>query len=156
MSAYVLIDDKEANLKSVNSKPVQVKTKMTRWRKVAYFTVVSASLFALGFALAPQTLVSTVATGSGLKVLFDQSKLAVSTNGMCGNGLACPSSMCCSQYNYCGTSTDYCDAGCQATFGTCTTSQPLMTSNPVVGSTVPAWNNCGAGDTCVSGYVVPS
>ncbi|KAL7628272.1 hypothetical protein AAE478_002471 [Parahypoxylon ruwenzoriense] len=35
------------------------------------------------------------------------------------HGYICPNSMCCSQYGYCGNSTDYCDAGCQAAFGRC-------------------------------------
>ncbi|KAI1386959.1 carbohydrate-binding module family 18 [Hypoxylon trugodes] len=37
------------------------------------------------------------------------------------NGYTCPSGMCCSQYGYCGSSTDYCAEGCQSAFGTCAT-----------------------------------
>lgn len=49
-------------------------------------------------------------------------KRAVSPDGTCGpaNGYTCPSSLpCCSQWGWCGTSVDYCGAGCQAGFGTC-------------------------------------
>ncbi|KAI5862706.1 glycoside hydrolase/deacetylase [Durotheca rogersii] len=35
------------------------------------------------------------------------------------NGYTCPTGLCCSQYGYCGSSSDYCDAGCQASFGSC-------------------------------------
>jgi len=47
----------------------------------------------------------------------------VSTDGTCGNGVTCQGSTfgnCCSQYGYCGSSTDHCDTGCQSAFGTCT------------------------------------
>jgi len=45
----------------------------------------------------------------------------VSTDGTCANnGLSCPSGQCCSQYGWCGTTSDYCGAGCQSAFGTCT------------------------------------
>lgn len=39
----------------------------------------------------------------------------------CGgsNGYTCPSGQCCSQWGWCGTTTDYCGAGCQSAFGTC-------------------------------------
>jgi len=37
--------------------------------------------------------------------------------GKCGG-----SSQCCSKYNYCGTTKDHCEAGCQAKYGICTTS----------------------------------
>ncbi|KAI1776687.1 hypothetical protein F4818DRAFT_440087 [Hypoxylon cercidicola] len=45
----------------------------------------------------------------------------------CGNigagteGYTCPNSLCCSQYGYCGSTVDYCEAGCQAEFGMCLT-----------------------------------
>jgi peptidoglycan/xylan/chitin deacetylase (PgdA/CDA1 family) len=49
-------------------------------------------------------------------------KRAVSPDGSCGppNGYTCPgSTSCCSQWGWCGSSADYCGAGCQSGFGTC-------------------------------------
>jgi hypothetical protein len=48
----------------------------------------------------------------------------VSTDGSCGgaDGFICLGSEfgdCCSAYGYCGSSTDFCTAGCQSAFGTC-------------------------------------
>lgn len=47
----------------------------------------------------------------------------ITTNGMCGNGTTClgnPSvGPCCSQFFYCGSSLEYCGAGCHAEFGAC-------------------------------------
>jgi len=42
-------------------------------------------------------------------------------SGRCGaaNGLNCRSGQCCSKYNYCGTTSDYCKKGCQGHFGHC-------------------------------------
>ncbi|GKT47910.1 chitin deacetylase ARB_04768 [Colletotrichum spaethianum] len=49
----------------------------------------------------------------------------VSLNGACGaanGGTTCAGSAfgnCCSQYNYCGSTTAHCGTGCQSSFGTC-------------------------------------
>ncbi|KAK3367443.1 hypothetical protein B0T24DRAFT_659382 [Lasiosphaeria ovina] len=47
----------------------------------------------------------------------------VTTNGMCGNGTLCIGSPnygpCCSQFFWCGSSLDFCGAGCQSQFGAC-------------------------------------
>ncbi|KXS12965.1 hypothetical protein M427DRAFT_387679 [Gonapodya prolifera JEL478] len=39
----------------------------------------------------------------------------------CGSwtGKSCGSGQCCSQYGWCGTTNDYCSAGCQQSFGSC-------------------------------------
>eukprot|EP00834_Sanchytrium_tribonematis_P005882 NODE_389_length_8228_cov_1.280600.p3 type:complete len:440 gc:universal NODE_389_length_8228_cov_1.280600:112-1431(+) len=58
----------------------------------------------------------------------------------------CPSGRCCSQYNYCGTTSAYCGLGCQSAFGTCTTNTPP--------SNIPNGGKCGSannGATCASG-----
>jgi hypothetical protein len=49
----------------------------------------------------------------------------VSKSARCGAqfGLTCQGSTfgnCCSQYNYCGSTSAYCGTGCQSKFGTCT------------------------------------
>ncbi|KAF2848708.1 carbohydrate-binding module family 18 protein, partial [Plenodomus tracheiphilus IPT5] len=47
-------------------------------------------------------------------------------NQRCGpkyKGLSCARSKygsCCSQYGWCGSTKDHCNAGCQSAFGTCT------------------------------------
>ncbi|EAT84189.1 hypothetical protein HBH56_040980 [Parastagonospora nodorum] len=48
----------------------------------------------------------------------------VSNNGLCGakNGLSCEGSQfgnCCSRWNYCGDTAEYCEDGCQDAFGLC-------------------------------------
>lgn len=62
---------------------------------------------------------------------------AVSTDGSCGSGKGtCAGSTfgnCCSQYGWCGSSTDHCSAGCNSAFGTCT-----GTGGSGGGSTTPA------------------
>jgi hypothetical protein len=48
---------------------------------------------------------------------------AVSTDGRCGEGFAgtvCPTSGCCSQYGWCGTTAAHCGTGCQTGYGLCT------------------------------------
>ncbi|KAG6556652.1 hypothetical protein Mapa_001593 [Marchantia paleacea] len=48
---------------------------------------------------------------------------AVSPDGTCGSTTAgnytCDTGSCCSQYGFCGTTTAYCNAGCQAAYGQC-------------------------------------
>ena len=49
---------------------------------------------------------------------------AVSTDGTCGAGVTCVSSGygdCCSRYNFCGSTDDYCGLFCQTSWGTCNT-----------------------------------
>ncbi|XPS75252.1 hypothetical protein M3J07_007334 [Ascochyta lentis] len=65
---------------------------------------------------------------------------AVSTDGSCGgtNGYKCSGSTfgdCCSQYGWCGATTDHCGTGCNSLFGSCGTN-----ANPssVPASSVPA------------------
>lgn len=45
----------------------------------------------------------------------------VDPNGTCGgtNQYTCASGLCCSQYGWCGTTTDHCGAGCNPVFGKC-------------------------------------
>ncbi|KAH9433433.1 hypothetical protein MCOR02_005480 [Pyricularia oryzae] len=46
----------------------------------------------------------------------------VSQDATCGNGVTCQGSKwgnCCSSHGWCGSSKDYCGAGCQSLFGTC-------------------------------------
>nr|AMJ52403.1 hypothetical protein [Rhizophagus clarus] len=46
------------------------------------------------------------------------------TDGKCGptgNNQSCGTQFCCSQFGFCGTSTDHCGTGCQASYGKCGT-----------------------------------
>ncbi|KAK4035191.1 hypothetical protein C8A01DRAFT_48578 [Parachaetomium inaequale] len=49
--------------------------------------------------------------------------LQVTTNGMCGNNTMCIGNPnfgpCCSQFFWCGSSLEFCGAGCQSNFGAC-------------------------------------
>ncbi|KAF2203411.1 glycoside hydrolase/deacetylase [Delitschia confertaspora ATCC 74209] len=83
----------------------------------------------------------------------------VSTDGTCGAGKTCQGSVfgnCCSQYGYCGTTTDHCGTGCQPALGTCGGSQPVSSVKPTTTSVaapastliVSTDGNCGAGKTC--------
>eukprot|EP00833_Pecoramyces_ruminatium_P018738 jgi/Orpsp1_1/1192770/evm.model.d7180000095748.1 len=57
----------------------------------------------------------------------------ISTNGKCGvNYGKCPSNECCSQWGYCGKTSDYCGKGCQSEFGKCEnsgSSYPISTDD---------------------------
>jgi len=50
------------------------------------------------------------------------SKGNITPNGTCGpknNNYVCKEGQCCSQYGYCGTTSEYCGSGCQTGFGKC-------------------------------------
>ncbi|RYP63908.1 hypothetical protein DL771_009020 [Monosporascus sp. 5C6A] len=66
--------------------------------------------------------------------------LPVSPNGHCGSvaKAICKDSLfgdCCSFYNYCGNTTEYCGLGCQSAFGICGPMNPIATTGM---STVPS------------------
>ncbi|OTB03078.1 carbohydrate esterase family 4 protein [Hypoxylon sp. CI-4A] len=80
--------------------------------------------------------------------------LTCGTTGAGENGYICPTGMCCSQYGYCGNSTDYCETGCQAAFGICSTGSGGGDSS-TDGRCGPDYDNavCGADECCsASGY----
>ncbi|KAI6087080.1 glycoside hydrolase/deacetylase [Hypoxylon rubiginosum] len=70
-------------------------------------------------------LANQVTTGFASTLPSWLSRRAVSPDMTCGNteagtaGYTCPDNLCCSSHGYCGSTADYCEAGCQATFGTC-------------------------------------
>ncbi|KAK5651807.1 hypothetical protein OQA88_11675 [Cercophora sp. LCS_1] len=73
----------------------------------------------------PSTTTSAVVVppSSTQPVTPNPTGLRVTTNGQCGNGTVCIGSSqwgaCCSQFFWCGSSIDYCGAGCQSQFGAC-------------------------------------
>jgi len=73
-----------------------------------------------------------------------------SPDGTCGGtqGYVCPGTECCSQYGYCGTTGEYCDAGCQTPFGQCGGGS---TPPPTGGNESPN-GQCGG----TTGWVCPS
>ena len=56
--------------------------------------------------------------------------MPVSINGKCGpiEKTICPSTKCCSKYNYCRVNSANCDAGCQPLYGRCNTATTLPVS----------------------------
>jgi len=81
-----------------------------------------------------------------------------SPDDTCGSeaGFACLNA-CCSQHNWCGTTSDHCGTGCQAAFGQCGTIIPVtttVTSSPPSTTTYPPSpdNTCGkaVGYSCVN------
>ncbi|KAK3337669.1 hypothetical protein B0T19DRAFT_80427 [Cercophora scortea] len=65
--------------------------------------------------------------------------MTVTTNGMCGNNTVCIGSAqygpCCSQFFWCGSTLDFCGAGCQGAFGACFGSGGSSSSSTTTTST---------------------
>ncbi|KAK3391301.1 carbohydrate-binding module family 18 protein [Podospora didyma] len=90
------------------------------------------------------TVVASVAasTSSPPPAATSTGPLKISTDGTCGAGVTCAGSSfgaCCSEHGFCGSTTDYCGAGCQAGLGSC----GAISSAPVV-TTTPAPVTCAA------------
>ncbi|KAK4445335.1 pseudo-hevein [Podospora aff. communis PSN243] len=68
----------------------------------------------------PPVVVTPTTTGP---ILQPTSIGRVTTNGQCGNGTVCIGNPaygpCCSQFFWCGSSLDFCGAGCKSEFGAC-------------------------------------
>ncbi|TLS22564.1 uncharacterized protein PpBr36_09680 [Pyricularia pennisetigena] len=81
------------------------------------------------------------------------SGLPVSTGGQCGsNGHICAGfgfGDCCSQWGYCGSTDDYCGAGCQSKFGSCNARPDITTDGTCSSNSDPEGASCagsGFGD----------
>jgi hypothetical protein len=61
------------------------------------------------------------------------SSSTMSPDGSCGgsNLYTCQIGSCCSQYNFCGSTDEFCGTGCQSAFGSCG-SAPISSSKPIV------------------------
>ncbi|KAH8710045.1 hypothetical protein GQ44DRAFT_661884 [Phaeosphaeriaceae sp. PMI808] len=81
----------------------------------------------------------------------------VSTDGTCGAGKTCANSAfgnCCSQYGWCGSTSDHCGTGCNPSAGTCnggnggTTPKPVSTDGTCGGSGGKTCANSAFGNCC--------
>jgi hypothetical protein len=58
--------------------------------------------------------------------------------GPTGNNQNCGTQFCCSQFGFCGTTTDHCGTGCQSAFGKCGTGPaPTSTSSVTAPTSTP-------------------
>ncbi|KAL7267765.1 hypothetical protein RUND412_009632 [Rhizina undulata] len=99
---------------------------------------------------------STDYCGTGCQIEFgtctggsDVAAAPTTDDFLCGatnDNLICSGVQCCSQYGYCGNTTDYCGTGCQSAFGSCTGG--ASTSADDDGLCGPQNNN----QTCATGY----
>ncbi|KAK3364621.1 hypothetical protein B0T25DRAFT_563627 [Lasiosphaeria hispida] len=85
--------------------------------------------------------------------------LRITQNGMCGNGTICIGSTqygpCCSQFFWCGSSLDFCGAGCQSSFGACFGAGGGGGSPPPAGNTTSAVVVPPPSSTSSTAVVVP-
>ena len=59
-------------------------------------------------------------SSAGLAAVLPKTVQVLEKRNNCGPGIGtCANNMCCSQWGYCGTTDDYCGAGCQSAFGRC-------------------------------------
>jgi len=74
------------------------------------------------------------------------------TSSRCGPGIGkcAKSSDCCSQYGYCGNTTDYCGKGCQSEFGICENSEGKVSISTVSGRCGPDYGACAKAGECCS------
>ncbi|KAK1532870.1 uncharacterized protein CCOS01_04853 [Colletotrichum costaricense] len=96
--------------------------------------------------------------GSGCQDLFGTcgATTNISSDGQCGsNGKTCLGSTfgdCCSSGGYCGTSSDHCDAGCNAAFGTCSNADSgSISTDGTCGKNGKTCKGSKFGDCCSSG-----
>jgi hypothetical protein len=102
---------------------------------------------------------SYVPTSTSSSAAPSGSGLPVSTDGTCSaNGHTCAgyaNGSCCSQYGYCGDTSDFCGTGCQTGFGTCGPSgAPVSTDGTCSSNSTPNGATCAGSTfgTCCSEY----
>ncbi|KAK4118637.1 carbohydrate-binding module family 18 protein [Parathielavia appendiculata] len=84
--------------------------------------------------------------------------LQVTTNGQCGNNTMCIGNPnfgpCCSQFFWCGSSLEYCGAGCRSEFGACL-GIPGLPGNPPTNGTTTSTTTSGGGPVITSTTTPP-
>ncbi|KAK4198202.1 hypothetical protein QBC40DRAFT_94861 [Triangularia verruculosa] len=88
-----------------------------------------------GVADSGPTASATSRTTSAAPTSSSPVRLTISQDGACGSGVTCTGSRfgnCCSQFGFCGSSSDYClSEGCQREFGSCGAGAISSTSVPI-------------------------
>ncbi|KXH60609.1 hypothetical protein CNYM01_00086 [Colletotrichum nymphaeae SA-01] len=100
---------------------------------------------------------STAHCDAGCNAAFgtcNEAASGISADGQCGkNGKTCKGSAfgdCCSSGGYCGKSSDHCDAGCNASFGTCNTAAGSISTDGTCGKNGKTCKGSTFGDCCSS------
>ncbi|KAI1432733.1 carbohydrate-binding module family 18 [Xylaria sp. CBS 124048] len=104
------LGDPAQNWYRAGSKPVPSYTFTTRPATGTWSCLAGSTSTSTSASTATSSSGGTKPTGT----------LQPSVDGTCGNGFTCDGSAygnCCSQYGFCGSSDDYCLAGCQTKFG---------------------------------------
>jgi len=95
------------NVKKTTTTPKNVKKTTTTPKNVKKTTTT------------PKNVKKTTTTPKNVKKTTTTPKSAEPT-GLCGGKYgSCPDGQCCSQYGYCGVTSEYCGTGCQTAFGVC-------------------------------------
>lgn len=117
---------------------------------IAQDTGISVSQFLLanptitsceGLIAGQEYCISDDEPGSPTTTSPPSSGLEISLDGSCGDGVTCLGSEygdCCSEHSFCGSTGDYCLAGCQAEFGKCGSSGGGETTPPAETATATA------------------
>ncbi|EFQ36004.1 polysaccharide deacetylase [Colletotrichum graminicola M1.001] len=97
-------------------------------------TPVSAPVCSATPTLSSATAALNVIAASSSAALGSVLQQSISTDATCGasNRKTCLGSAfgnCCSQYGYCGSTTDHCGTGCQTGFGNCTVANAVLASS---------------------------
>jgi hypothetical protein len=92
------------------------------WYRTAGTTIATcaAGTFTAIPSTSTATRTSSTSTKASSSAVATPSK--ISTDGSCGGSITCQGSTfgnCCSQHGWCGSTSDYCGAGCQPAFGSC-------------------------------------
>ncbi|KAH6591880.1 hypothetical protein BASA50_008393 [Batrachochytrium salamandrivorans] len=92
-------------------------------------TLIAVMLIPVAFA-APAANGTTPASASNVSTASragHYGHLKVSVDGKCGKkaGSRCGEGSCCSKFDFCGTTKEHCDVGCQSVFGSCDPTLPV-------------------------------
>lgn len=67
--------------------------------------------------------------------------------GMAAGGASCPDGTCCSEYGFCGDTSEHCGVGCQPEYGTCSPADPQPPTPTMCGAGA-GGTSCAAGACC--------
>jgi len=115
------LSGKKSTTKKTTTKKTTTKKTTTKKTTTKNATTKNATTKKTTTKKTTKKVLSTVKSNNNIKKINTLITASSSNSYRCGAsfGAICPKGLCCSKYNYCGSTREHCDVGCQPKYGIC-------------------------------------